>query len=322
MMAALVAGAGCGAGLVLVGASLRGAVPPFGTETSTSSGTRTGLTAGTDHSALRSTAASSFGGRLRTADGTLGTRVLGAAAVALVIGLLSGWPVGIVGGAAAGAAAPSLAIARRRRLATMQRVEAVAAWCEQLRDIIGASAGLQEAIGASARVAPMPIRSAVQAFASDQRRLPFAVAARRFADAIADPVGDQVAIALTLAAERRGQSLAAVLHDVAAAAREEAVMLDRTETARARSYNEALAVTGIVLAMFAGLLLFNRDYLRPFDSWTGQLVLAVIGAGWATAFASLISLSAIRRPDRLLALSAPSGSPPRVAGDADQGAGR
>ncbi|MGH1505795.1 MAG: type II secretion system F family protein [Acidimicrobiales bacterium] len=294
MIVPLAAGAICGAGALVALAGWRGMMPT--------------------PTAVGAASARENAGVGLFADPTATARLVGAVSLAVVIGLLSGWPVGIVGGAAAGAAAPSLATARRRRQETMQRVEGVAAWCEQLRDIIGASAGLQEAITASARVAPTAIRPAVQSFAADQRRLPFAAAARRFADAIADPVGDQVSIALTLAAERRGQSLAAVLHDVATAAREEAVMLDRTETARARSYNEALAVTAIVLAMFVGLLAFNRDYLRPFDTISGQLVLAVIGAGWATAFASLISLSAIRRPDRLLSiesaptdLSAPTG---------------
>ncbi len=229
-------------------------------------------------------------------------RLAAAVFAAFAVWYLSRWPIGILLAIGGGLAGPSLAGAKRRRQAAMAKVEAVAAWAEQLRDIIGTSSGLQEAIAASSRVAPMAIRAEVRQFAVDQRRENFGVAARRFAAAVADPAADQVAVALMLAAERRGQSLALVLDDVAAAAREESTMMDRTETARARSYTEALAVTSIVLIMFAGMLLFNRSYLSAFDTMVGQAVLGAVGVGWAFAIASLIGLAKIDRPDRLLTL--------------------
>lgn len=236
----------------------------------------------------------------------LNLRLAIAVVAVVVVWYLSRWPVGIVLAACGGLTAPTLAGAKRRRQAAIAKTEAIASWSEQLRDIIGTSSGLQEAISASSRVAPAVLRDDVRTLAVEQRRLAFGDAIRRFAARVDDPAADQVALALLLAAERRGQSLAAVLDDVAIAAREEATMMDRTETSRAQSYNESLAVTSIVLVMFVGMLVFNRAYLEAFDSLAGQTVLGVVGIGWGFAFVTLVQLSKVRRPDRLLSLTTAS----------------
>lgn len=278
----LLLGALCGIGLLLVVAGLRGVIPR------------------TEDGPVREPLSA------RVED--LNQRVAIAVAAVLVVWFLSQWPVGIVLAACGGLTAPTLAGAKRRRLAAIAKTEAIASWAEQLRDIIGTSAGLQEAISASSRVAPAVIRDDVRTLAVEQRRLPFGEAIRRFADSVDDAAADQVALALLLAAERRGQSLAAVLEDVAIAAREEATMLDRTETSRAQTYNESLAVTSIVLVMFVGMLVFNRGYLEAFDSLVGQTVLGAVGVGWGFAFFTLVKLSKVRRPDRMLRLSSPTRS--------------
>ncbi len=278
LVLSLVLGAACGVGAMLVVLGLRGIEPKPVAERSS-------------HRPLSESVED------------LNLRIVMAVAAVVVVWILSRWPVGVVLAACGGLTAPTLAGAKRRRLAAIAKTEAIASWAEQLRDIIGTSSGLQEAISASSRVAPAVIRSEVRTLAVEQRRLSFGDAIRHFADSVNDPAADQVSLALLLAAERRGQSLAAVLDDVATAAREEATMMDRTETSRAQTYNESLAVTSIVLVMFIGMLIFNRAYLDAFDSLIGQTVLGVVGVGWGAAFYTLIQLSYVRRPDRMLSLS-------------------
>ncbi len=226
---------------------------------------------------------------------------LGLAAVGVVLAFaLTGWPVASVLAAAGGFVAPTLIGAKRRRQAEIDKIEAVATWAEQLRDTIGAAAGLQEAIAVTARVAPREIRPAVQELAAGMRRNRLADQLRLFANRLEDPAADQVVVALILASEKRGQHLTRLLSDVADAGRDDVTMRIRTETSRAQIYNDAKVVTGIVLGMFLFMLAFNRDYLAPFDRIGGQLVLGVVGVLWAVALYGIAELSVVRRPPRLL----------------------
>jgi tight adherence protein B len=154
----------------------------------------------------------------------------------------------------------------------------------------------------TARVAPKEIRTEIQAVALGMRRTRLSTLLRRFAHDVDDPAADQVAVALIMASERRGQNLTGLLSDVAEAARQEATMRMRTETSRAQTYSDAKAVTGIVLGVFALLLVVNRGYLAPFDTLVGQLVMAVVGAMWVAAVYGLGKLSVVRRGPRILTL--------------------
>src|SRR5437588_12180822 len=54
----------------------------------------------------------------------------------VVVWLATGWPVGAVAAAVIGAAVPSMLSAKRRRTESLQRIEAIAGWAEQLRDVM------------------------------------------------------------------------------------------------------------------------------------------------------------------------------------------
>ncbi|MEM7339424.1 MAG: type II secretion system F family protein [Actinomycetota bacterium] len=233
---------------------------------------------------------------------------LGLAGAGLVaFWMVSGWPVGALLAAVVGFVTPTLLGAKHRRADEIAKIEAIAGWAEQLRDTIGASAGLQEAIVASARVAPPRIRPMVSELALGLRRGHPSDELRRFAARVDDPVADQIVVALILAGERRGQNLTELLSDVARSARDEATMRIRTETARAQTYSDTRVVSFVVVGVFAFMLVFNRTYLAAFDSLVGQAVLAVIGALWAVALWGVAELSEVRRPHRLL-----------VVGDAEE----
>ncbi|MCP4224479.1 MAG: type II secretion protein F [Actinomycetia bacterium] len=273
ILVVMLAGTGFGLGLLLIILGLRGIEVP---EATARHGERFGL----DRLRLRLTLAA-FG--------------------AVILWALSGWPVGALLAASGGFIAPTLVGAKARRQASIAKIEAIAGWAEQLRDTIGASAGLQEAIVVTARVAPPEIRPAVQDLAAGLRRNNLSTELRDFAEKIDDPSADQIVVALILASERRGQNLTQLLSEVAASSRDDASMRIRTETSRAQTYSDAKVVSGIVVGMFLFMLLFNRAYLAPFDRVTGQLVLAVVGTLWAFALYGIAQLSVVRRPPRLLA---------------------
>jgi hypothetical protein len=213
----------------------------------------------------------------------------------------TGWPAaGVLAGGAAGVA-PFLAGARGRRNEASARSEALAAWAEMLRDSVASHAGLREAIALTARVAPLPIRPHVQMLAVRAEREPLAVALRRFAVEVADPVGDLIVAALVIAAERQAQRLAELLSEIAGSARDQVAMRLRVETGRARTYASSRALVLITFAMAVGLLVFSPKFMEPYDSGGGQLVLVIIGALFAGALWGLVVLGRPVTPARLLA---------------------
>jgi len=233
-------------------------------------------------------------------DRWLARAALGVAA-AVAAFAVTGWLVGALAAAGGAALAPTLLEAKARRATAIARSEAIAAWAEMLRDTMAAAAGLQEAVAATAKVAPPPIRGEVRALAARIEREPFVASLRVFAADLADPVGDLVVAALVLAAERQSGSLGEVLGAAAASARASATMRLRVEAGRARTYTSTRMIVGVTVTFAVGLVVFNRSYLEPFDSAVGQLVLAAVVALFGAGLWSLARLGAAAQPQRLLA---------------------
>jgi tight adherence protein B len=215
--------------------------------------------------------------------------------------LVTGWPAAGVLAAAGAGIAPMLIGTRKRRDELLARSEALAVWAEMLRDTISSHAGLREAIAVTARVAPAPIRTEVQALSVRAERDALPVALRRFAVEVADPVADLVVVALVIAAERQAQRLAELLSQIAATAREQAAMRQRVETGRARTYASSKALVVITAGLVAGLLVFSPKFMAPYDTLTGQIVLTVVGAVFAGALWGLVVLGRPGESPRLLA---------------------
>ncbi len=225
-----------------------------------------------------------------------------ALAAAVAVYAVTRWPVGALAAAVFGLTAPTLLGAKAQRQQEVDRIEAVARWAEQLRDTMSAAAGLHEAIGVTARVAPLPIRDEVQDLAARLRHEPLPTAMRRFAERLASPSGDQVAVALILASERHGARLSEVLSRVAAATRAEATLRLRVEAQRARTSSQARLIAGVIAAVVTVYLLLNRSYLAPFGTPIGQAVLAVVCGMWFVATWALVRLAGMPAGQRILSV--------------------
>ena len=88
-------------------------------------------------------------------------RVGGATVGAIAIGVLTAWPVGVVLAGVGGFFVPSLLGGKARREAAHAHLDAIATWTEQLRDVMAAASGLEQAIVTTAAHAPPPIRRVV-----------------------------------------------------------------------------------------------------------------------------------------------------------------
>jgi Flp pilus assembly protein TadB len=201
----------------------------------------------------------------------------GAAAVAAAaVWLVSGWPVGgvLVGLAVVGV--PWLLAQFSASNAAVERLEALQEWVRRTSDILAAGGGLEQTLIRSARTAPEPIQTEVATLAARlQARWPTARALLAFADDLDDAAGDLVVGALLLGAELRGPGLARVLTELAGSLSEEVAMRRKVEADRAKPRANARWLLLITVAA-AGLAALNGDYLAPYGTTLGQLVLAAI----------------------------------------------
>jgi tight adherence protein B len=245
------------------------------------------------------------GALARLAGGRAPVHLAAVLVAAAVVGLVTGWLVGgVLAGLATWALPGMLTGAERARAGRLRRLEAIASWTESLRDTLSAAAGLEQTIATTATTAPAPIRPPVLGLAEALRRgvrLPDAL--RAFAADLADPVADTVVAALLLASTQGAGRLAEPLGLLAAATREDVAAQRRLERGRAKAATDARMIIATTLAMAVGLVVFNRGYLRAYDSVAGQTVLAVVGLLFAVGFRWLYRLSRQAEPGRVLDIS-------------------
>ncbi len=229
------------------------------------------------------------------------TRLAAAVAAALGVAVLTRWPVGALLAGIAVYTLPRVLGPDREHKHILARIEAVATWTELLRDNLSSAAGLEQAIVATAKVAPAPIRTPVQNLAGAARagvRLPDAL--RAFAADLADPTADLVVRALIQASSQHGGKLGESLSQLAATARDQAAARLRINTGRASLRTDAKVITGATAALIGGLVVFNHSFLAPYDSAPGQLMLLLVGAGFAGGFWWLARISHVAEPPRIL----------------------
>jgi tight adherence protein B len=230
-----------------------------------------------------------------------GPRVAGTLAAAVVVAAVTRWPVGTLLAALAAWFLPPILGPDREHARAVEKIEAIASWTEQLRDTLAAAAGLEQAILATAPIAPAPVRDYVAGLAARIRqgqRLPAGL--RAFATEAADPAADLVVAALLLAAEQQARDLGQLLAGLADSARQHAAMRMRIAASRARIRTGSRIIIAATMALTVGLLAWSRAFLQPYDTAAGQLVLAAVGGCFAAAFWWLNRIAGIADPPRIL----------------------
>jgi len=251
---------------------------------------------------------SSRSSRSRFADafikrlGHLDARLAAAAAAAAVLAwVVTGWPVAVLAAVLAAIGVPRFIAARRQVRARIDRLDALASWTRRLADTLTAGAGLEHALQASLRTTPAALAGPVGRLVARLRAQASTEAAlRAFAADLADPTGDLVAAALIVAADRRGRGLAAMLTELAATVEDEAAMRREVDAERATVRTTVKYAVGIPALLLAALLAFDRHYLAPFGTTSGQFALAGAASLFALAFVWMHRLSLDRPAARWL----------------------
>lgn len=238
----------------------------------------------------------------------VGTTVFAAVIAALVVFVLTGWAV-VAFAAALGAAAAvrSLSADRRSPADEQLRIEGLASWCEQLRDLLAAEQGITSTITATAASCPRVIRGHVVTLSNRLARQDPATAIAQFADEFDDPSADLVATVL-VEATRRSSRTSELLGELATTIRERAAMRLRVESERSGQRSEARFVIGFTLVAVTGIAVFGRDteFLDAYDDGTGQLVLGLVVVLFVGGVRWLRRLTVFERPARFLTATTPA----------------
>ena len=209
---------------------------------------------------------------------------------ALVCGAIGWWVVGLI------------ADREKSGSGELERVEALATWTEQLRDVLMAGDQPIGAIQATVSTCPEPVRPQVRALAARLGRQPEQVVLRQFADELDDPTADLIAAGLLVALTKGGRA-ERVLSSLAQQARHQAERRKLLEAEREPARREVWWVTGLMTLQLLGGLLFARSsYLAPYRTFTGQVVLGVLLAAFLGLIIYVQRLSRFTRPARFLSL--------------------
>lgn len=243
--------------------------------------------------------------RLLSGSSLLDQSALRRAAPALLLGLLvavlTRWPVAAICAGLLGFFWPSLFGGAGSSKKAMDQLEALASWTESLRDTIAGAAGLEAAIPVSVDTTGPAIRGPVSRLAYRlQAREPMPDALRRFGDDLDDASADLIVAALILNARLRGAGLVNVLGALSESAREELDMRRRVDAGRRSTRRGVQIIVLVTVGVAALLMIFNNEYVKPYGSATGQVVLAGIATVFGFAFWWLRRLSEFQEPERFL----------------------
>ncbi len=225
---------------------------------------------------------------------------------ALLVAVVTRWPVAALLGGLATYALPSVVKSTSSQDST-RRTEAVAVWTELLRDTLTASSGLAEAVVATAGVAPEELRVPVGHLADRiMSGVPMDDALKMFAFEVDDQSADEVVCALRLAATARAHRLVDLLSALADSTRDEVTMRLRVEASRASARSSVRTVACFSIGFVALLVVVAKSYLSPFGSTTGQLVLVVVGACYAAGLTLMVRLVRAASPHRQIRRDVPT----------------
>lgn len=221
----------------------------------------------------------------------------------LVAGVLawqvSGLPVLVLVGPLAAVGLPWLLSdpAPARQIA---RLEALEEWTRSLSGMLGSGQGLEHALTATVRSAPRPIAPEVQRLAARiASRHDTVGALRAFAEDLDDTIADQVALQLITASRNRGGGLVALLDRVAQSVADQVRARRQVEAERAKSRASARWVT-LISAIILGGLTLTGDFVAPYRTPIGQLLLVVLLAAYIGALLWMKRLSSGPKPVRLV----------------------
>jgi len=189
--------------------------------------------------------------------------------------IATAWPIAVIAGGAVGAAVPQMLMRSRDERARLERREAIAELSARLRDAIRSGIGIADALANAAENAPSRIRMDLRRLVSEARvsDLPHAVGA--FAERVSDPSADLLASALGTSERLGSRNLSVVPDALAEATSAQAAAASEARARQTRNRVSARIVAAVPILLLLAIRQANPAYLAPFETASGQTVLAL-----------------------------------------------
>jgi len=203
-----------------------------------------------------------------------GPRALAAAVGATAGYIATGWPIAALACGAVAAAVPGMLRRARDDRASLERREAIAEVSSRLRDAIRSGIGISDALANTAESAPARIRTDLRRLVSEARVSDLPDAARAFSERVSDPSADLLASALGTSEHLGSRNLSEVLDALAEATMSHAAAVREARARQTRNRISARIVAAVPILLLLAIRQANPAYLAPFESASGQVVLA------------------------------------------------
>lgn len=233
------------------------------------------------------------------------TWLTAAVIVFVVVLVITRWPIAAIGAGALVAGWPALfpsdAIGQR------QRLEGIAKWLEDLRDLQhGSNLDLIETLDQASIRAPKTIATELAAFSSRTgHHTPLGDALIELADDLDHPVADSAIAAMLFATgDASGSSLHTTFSMLADTARDELVARDRIDRMRLNFQRSMRRMLVILAALIGYMFIVTGETLDPYSQPLGQIWLVIPVALWGLSLLWLRRLSRYERVGRYISRTA------------------
>ena len=236
-----------------------------------------------------------------TGRGTATAWLVGGLLVGLLLVALTGWIGAGLGGAALVVGLPWFFGGSRTSRREIERTQAIATWTEMIRDNMAGAAGLEQALQATALIAPTPIAREVRTFAGRLEGQPVGEALAQLAADLDHPAADLVVVSLANAARMEARDLGPLLSRLSESIRADVRMRLRIEVGRARIRTSSKIVLAVTLFTMAMIYFTSEDLLDVYDTGQGQLWLLGVFALFMGALGLMNHYARVEVPERFSA---------------------
>lgn len=221
--------------------------------------------------------------------------------IALFVLVVTGWPGAAVGIFLLVLGSPRLLLSDGESAESLAKTEAIANWTEMIRDNMAGAAGLEQALSATADIAPAVIAADVRRFALRLETLPLPDALAILGREIDHPSADMVIVSLANAARMEGKDLGPLLGRLADSIRADISMRRRVEVGRTKVRTSSRIVLAVNAVTVVIVYIFGDELMRGYNSTSGQLWIVFLISLIALALWLMKNYSRIVLPERFAA---------------------
>lgn len=229
--------------------------------------------------------------------------LIGKVAAAIAAGLLVFWMTRWLAAGAMGFIVawfgPQVLLGMKLRRQAIARVESVALWAEQLRDLVTAGGSVSGSILLSAPYSPAPIRQPIQKLSEEMLAFGLPEALKRFAIRSDSSYVDRLTLGLKIA-DDSGARLRELLDDLASALRASVEVRFRMETTQTRTLLNGGLILVITLVLAVVINIISPDYFDAYYGFVGQTVLMGVVLLYLMAVLTIMQIDRERDSIRLL----------------------